>query len=419
VWFDALCTYVSAVENENLWPADLHLIGKEILRFHAVYWPAFLWAADLPLPKRIFAHGWLLFENDKMSKSKGNMVRATPIKEALGADALRYFLLREVVFGQDGNFSYDALVQRYNSDLANGLGNLATRTLAMIHQNYSGAIPNGPGDPAIAQAATLAVDSALDSLEWLNFSKALETIWGLISAVDKFIVERAPWNLAKSGDTAKLGDTLYTAAEALRIVTALVYPVIPESAAKIWAQLGFRTPLDAIRTNHLQWGKLASSQEIEPASGVFPRADVKTMIEKMKEGEAAELVRQQTLMGVGPAPVGPASRPDGTISIDDFAKVDLRVGEVKSASAVKGADKLLHLQVDIGEPQPRSIVAGIALAYKPESLVGRKVVIVANLAPRKLRGLESQGMVVAASLEGGNPVLASFLEDVPVGARLK
>ena len=421
VWFDALSTYMSAVEGEGLWPADLHLIGKEILRFHAVYWPAFLWAADLPLPKRLFAHGWLLFENDKMSKSKGNMVRATPIKDAIGADALRYYLLREVVFGQDGNFSYDALVQRYNSDLANGLGNLASRTLALIHQNCGGLIPNGPGDPTIAQTARIAIDSALDSYEWLNFSKALETIWTLISAVDKFIVERAPWNLAKSGDTAKLAETLYTAAEALRIVTALVFPVIPESAAKIWAQLGFRTPLDAIRTADLDWGKLASGQEIEPASGVFPRADAKTMIEKMKEGEAAELVRQQTLMGAKPtSDVGPASRPDAThITIDDFIKVDLRVGEVKSANAVKGADKLLHLQVDIGEPQPRSIVAGIALAYKPEALVGRKVVIVANLAPRKLRGLESQGMIVAASLEGGNPVLASFLEDVPIGARLK
>jgi len=420
VWFDALCAYISAVEGESLWPADLHLIGKEILRFHAVYWPAFLWAADLPLPKRLFAHGWLLFENDKMSKSKGNMVRATPIKEALGADSLRYFLLREVVFGQDGNFSYDALVQRYNSDLANGLGNLATRTLAMIHQNYSGVIPAGPGDSRIAEAAKIAVDSALDSFELLNFSKALETIWGLISAVDKFIVERAPWNLAKSGDTAKLAETLYTAAEALRIVTALVYSVIPESAAKIWAQLGFRTPLDSIRTADLNWGKLAAGQEIEPASGVFPRADVKTMIEKMKEGEAAELVRQQTLMGVKPA-APPSVAADGSshITIDDFIKVDLRVGEVKSASAVKGADKLLHLQVDIGEPQPRSIVAGIALAYKPEALVGRKVVIVANLAPRKLRGLESQGMIVAASLEGGNPVLASFLENLPIGARLK
>ena len=420
VWFDALSTYMSAVDGEGLWPADLHLIGKEILRFHAVYWPAFLWAADLPLPKKLFAHGWLLFENDKMSKSKGNMVRATPIKEALGADALRYYLLREVVFGQDGNFSYDALVQRYNSDLANGLGNLASRTLALIHQNCGGMIPAGPGDPTIKKHATEITEFALGSYEKLAFSQALELIWSLISHVDKFIVERAPWNLAKSGNTGKLADTLYTAAEALRIVTALVFPVIPESAAKIWAQLGFRTPLDAIRVADLEWGKLASGQEIEPASGVFPRADVKTMIEKMKEGEAAELVRQQTLMGAKLA-APPSVAADGTshISIDDFIKVDLRVGEVKTANAVKGADKLLHLQVDIGEPQPRSIVAGIALAYKPEALVGRKVVIVANLAPRKLRGLESQGMIVAASLEGGNPVLASFLEDVPIGARLK
>jgi methionyl-tRNA synthetase len=417
VWFDALSTYMSAVEGEGLWPADLHLIGKEILRFHAVYWPAFLWAADLPLPKKLFAHGWLLFENDKMSKSKGNMVRATPIKEALGADALRYYLLREVVFGQDGNFSYDALVQRYNSDLANGLGNLSSRTLALIHQNFGGKIPAGPGDSAIVESAKLAVTGTLASFEVLNFSNALESIWRFIGVLDRFIVERAPWNLAKSGDTAKLADTLYTAAEALRIVTALVYPVIPESAAKIWAQLGFRTPLDAIRTADLAWGKLAEGQEIEPATGVFPRADTKLMIEKMKEGEAAELVRQQTLMGAKVE--AKAADNSSHISIDDFIKVDLRVGEVKSASAVKGADKLLHLQVDIGEPQPRSIVAGIALAYKPEALVGRKVVIVANLAPRKLRGLESQGMIVAASLEGGNPVLASFLEDVPVGARLK
>src|SRR5207253_9715941 len=174
VWFDALSTYMSAVDGEGLWPADLHLIGKEILRFHAVYWPAFLWAADLPLPKKLFAHGWLLFENDKMSKSKGNMVRATPIKEALGADALRYYLLREVVFGQDGNFSYDALVQRYNSDLANGLGNLASRTLALIHQNFGGKIPAGPGDAAIAESARLTCFLAGISYDFLQFSQALE-----------------------------------------------------------------------------------------------------------------------------------------------------------------------------------------------------------------------------------------------------
>lgn len=427
VWFDALNTYRSAVDAGD-WPADLHLIGKEIVRFHAIYWPAFLWAAGLPLPKKIFAHGWLLFENDKMSKSKGNILRATPIKNVIGADALRYFLLREIPFGQDGSFSYDALIGRYNSDLANGLGNLASRTLALIQQNCGGTIPEGTAAPEIVEAARIAVDSALDSYEQFNFSRALETIWAFIGALDKFIVERAPWKLAKSGETRLLHDTLYTAAESLRLVTALVSPVIPESAARIWAQLGMAAPLDAIRTADLEWGRLASGQTIQEPSGVFPRADLKTMTEQMREGEAAELARQKELLGQSPAPAAEPPAPamaEGVspiapeITIDDFAKIDLRVGLVKTAEKVKGADKLLHLSVDIGEPEPRSIVAGIALAYQPEQLVNRKVVIVANLAPRKLRGLPSQGMVVAASLEGGSPVLAAFLEDVPVGARLK
>lgn len=427
VWFDALNTYRSAIAAED-WPADLHLIGKEILRFHAIYWPAFLWAAGLPLPKRLFAHGWLLFENDKMSKSKGNLLRATPIQRVIGADALRYFLLREIPFGADGNFSTDGLIARYNSDLANGLGNLSSRTLALIEQNCAGKIPAGPGDADIAAAAAIAIDSALDSYEQLNFSKALETIWGFIGTLDKFIVERAPWKLAKSGETAKLHDTLYTAAESLRLVTALVSPVIPESAAKIWAQLGIVTPLDALRTADLKWGGLPAAQAIQNPTGVFPRADLKLMTEQMKEGEAAELARQKELLGQtpapAPAPVAPAMA-DGVspiapeITIDDFIKIDLRVGLVKTAEKVKGTDKLLHLSIDIGEPEPRSIVAGIALAYQPEQLVNRKVAIVANLAPRKLRGLTSQGMIVAASLEGGSPALASFLEDVPVGARLK
>jgi methionyl-tRNA synthetase len=422
VWFDALSTYMSAVEGENRWPADLHLIGKEIVRFHAVYWPAFLWAAGLELPKRIFAHGWLLFENDKMSKSKGNIVRATPIHNVLGTDALRYFLLREVVFGQDGSFSYDALVGRYNSDLANGLGNLASRTLAMINQYRDGQIPDAPGDQHIAGVAESTVQMALEAFGRLEFSKALEAIWMFIAAVDKYIVEQAPWKLAKAGDdssSAALDNVLYTAAESLRLVTALVSPVLPTSAAKIWLQLGFATPLDETSVAHLHWGHLKAGQQLGTVEGVFPRADAKVVIERMKEGEAAELARQQLLLGKLPPPPAPAAAATDTITIDDFVKVDLRVGLVKSAVAVKGADKLLHLQVDIGEPQPRSIVAGIALAYKPEALVGRKVVIVANLAPRKLRGLESQGMIVAASLGDGAPVLASFLEEIPIGARLK
>ena len=425
VWFDALSTYMSAVEGENLWPADLHLIGKEIVRFHAVYWPAFLWAAGLDLPKRIFAHGWLLFENDKMSKSRGNIVRATPIHKVLGTDALRYFLLREVSFGSDGSFSYDALVGRYNSDLANGLGNLASRTMSMIHQYRDGLIPQGRSDNHIAAHAEKTVELALEAYERFEFSKALELVWGLISLVDKYIVEQAPWKLAKAGpeSAAALDATLYTAAEALRVVTALLYPVMPQSAAKIWLQLGMDSHPDSVRIADLHWGHLPAGQKLRSVGGVFPRADVKASIERMKELETEELARQMALLGkAAPPPEGAAkaaAEGGAHITIDDFAKVDLRVGIVKSAVAVKGADKLLHLSVDIGEPEPRSIVAGIAKAYQPEALVGRKVVIVANLAPRKLRGLESQGMIVAASLGEGLPVLAGFLEDVPVGARLK
>ncbi len=432
VWFDALTTYMSAVADKDLWPADLHLIGKEILRFHAVYWPAFLWAAGLEIPKKIFAHGWLLIENEKMSKSRGNMVRATPIHRVLGVDALRYFLLREVVFGQDGSFSFDALVARYNSDLANGLGNLASRTLAMIHQYRGGAVPfpKDGGSGQVANVARSTVELVLGMLDRLEFSKALETIWALIGAVDKYIVEQAPWKLAKNTEETAglaLDSTLYTAAEALRIVTALLYPVIPQSAKKIWSQLGSTSPIEDVRVADLHWGHLPPGQRLGAAEPVFPRADAKTAIPKMQEYEAGEYARQQALLGKTVANAPPPAEPagggatagSGTITIEDFAKVDLRVGIVKSAAAVKGATKLLHLAIDIGEAQPRSIVAGIAEAYQPEALVGRKVVIVANLAPRKLRGLESQGMIVAASIEGGKPVLASFLEDVPAGARLK
>ncbi|HEY3458461.1 MAG TPA: methionine--tRNA ligase [Bryobacteraceae bacterium] len=399
VWFDALMAYWTAVNGEDRWPADLHLIGKEILRFHAVYWPAFLMAAGWPLPKKIFAHGWLLFENDKMSKSRGNIVRPTPIAETMGVDALRYFLLREIVFGQDGSFSFDALVGRYNSDLANGLGNLASRTLSMIQQYRAGAIPQASSDPAIAAIVEKASKAALDAYDAFEFSRALEHIWSIISAVDKFIVERAPWKGGNSVD-----ETLYTAANALRTVCVLVHPVMPHAAEAIWQQLG-ETGKIALG------GALKTGQKIGKVAGVFPRLDAKPTIQKMQELEEAEKARQAALMGKAPEA--------NFITIDDFAKVDLRVGQVKSAEAVKGADKLLHLKVDIGEEEPRTIVAGIALAYKPEQLVGRKVVIVANLQPRKLRGLTSQGMIVAASLGDGQPVLASFLEDVPVGARLK
>jgi methionyl-tRNA synthetase len=443
VWLDALANYITALgygqsdttKFKKYWPADVHMIGKEIVRFHCVYWPAFLLAAGLPLPKGITAHGWLLFEESKMSKSRGNIVRAETIVDVLGTDALRYFLLREVVFGQDGSFSFDALVQRYNSDLANGLGNLASRTLTMINRYFKGEIPypsnaaHTPADAAIAEAARQTVAGYAALFDQYHFSRALETAWGLVAAVDKYIVENAPWSLDEKKDEesrARLATVLYTSAEALRIVTALAYPVMPEATAKIWAQLGLGD-ISKFDLTQLQWGQLQLGTKLGEIQAVFPRAD-KSAVERMQKmeeqapgsGSAATSAPQaQPSEAKHPAPAKPAAAiPDGKISIDDFAKVELRVAQVKTAERVKGADKLLRIEVDLGT-EIRQLVAGIAEAYEPESLIGRKVVIVANLAPRKLRGLESNGMIVAASPEGGKPVLASFLEDVPIGTRLK
>ncbi len=418
VWFDALIGYLSAVDGENLWPADLHLIGKEIARFHAVFWPAFLMAAKMELPKQVFAHGWLLFENDKMSKSRGNIVRSEPIRQVMGADALRYFLLREIVFGQDGTFSYDALIGRYNSDLANGLGNLASRTLTMIHQYRGDEIPEGsdPGIAALANETVAAVQKYFDAFE---FSKGLEAVWALISAVDKFIVQKAPWKLARQIDQtsqADLSATLYTAAESLRIATALLSPVLPQSAPKIWAQLGMPDSIDAVRFETLEWGTLQPGQKIGEIAPVFPRIDLKEAVASMRALEEKVTAEQNLLLGKTPAAAEPAAE---KIAIDDVMKVDLRVGLVLFAERVKNSDKLMHMKVDIGEAEPRTIVAGIAEAYTAEQLLNRKVVIVANLQPRKLKGIESNGMIVAASVEGGKPVLAGFHEDIPVGARLK
>lgn len=426
VWFDALTTYMSAVEGKGLWPADLHLIGKEIVRFHAVYWPAFLMAAGLPLPKRIFAHGWLLFEESKMSKSRGNVVRADPIAEVMGVDALRYFLLREVVFGQDGSFSYDALIGRYNAELANGLGNLASRTLTMIHQYRGGKVPAGDPDPEVGEKARASIAECGAAFEAFEFSKGLEAVWTLLSTMDRYIVQQAPWKLAPQKDNpeaqARLDTTLYTAAEALRVATVLLAPVIPTSVRKIWSQLGMSGEVGDVQIPSLTWGQLPAGQAVGKVEAVFPRVDAKPAIEKMRELDVQVVARQNAMLGkTEAAKSAPATAPegDGKISIDDFIKVDMRVGVIVSAEPVKGADKLLHMKVDIGEAEPRTIVAGIAEAYPPGQVIGRKVAIVANLQPRKLRGITSNGMIVAASLEGGKPALVGFHEDVPIGARLK
>ena len=480
VWMDALANYITAIgygsdEPEDkqrfarLWPAQLHLVGKEIVRFHCVYWPAFLMAAGLPLPKGVVANGWLLFEQSKMSKSRGNVVRTETILATLGADALRYFLMREVVFGQDGSFSFDALVQRYNADLANGYGNLTSRVLAMITQYFGAVVPAGEADPRIAAAAETAQREFARHFDAVDFSRALESLWSLVAAVDGYITEKAPWKLKATEDAPLRASILYTCAEALRIITALVYPVLPEATARIWAQLGLGDIAQA-DLKDVHWGQLAPGTALGQLGPIFPRAEKDTVnrMQDLENNDGGKSVEAKpasgpTVMTSAPAAPEPVARPTpadqsaavavshvtaeiaakgpaavttaasvgtvppatdsaprpNTITIDDFAKVELRVAQVLVAEPVKGADRLLRLEVNLGD-EVRQIVAGIAGAYEPEKLIGRKVVIVANLQPRKLRGLESNGMIVAASVgEKGKPVLAGFLEDVEIGARLK
>ena len=517
VWLDALANYITALgwgsedtsKFDKFWPADLHLVGKEIIRFHCVYWPAFLMAAGLPLPKSVHAHGWLLFEESKMSKSRGNIVRAETILDTFGAmkpdlpkseqdlfgtDVLRYFLLREIVFGQDGSFSFDALVQRYNSDLANGYGNLVSRTLSMIGRYFDGVVPTNAAnelDQITAAKQEFIRITTLDVVpefsqffEELDFSSALTHAWMLIAYIDGYLTATAPWKQPEGAtdeqQQALRATVLYTAAEAIRIITALVYPVIPDAAAKVWTQLGLGDIQQADLKN-LQWGGLKPGTKLGELSPLFPRADKET-ITRMNELEqknapaapaaeppnpkaptapaatpephisklhsvvdglavamaestnetaavvAFETTLRESLGGKIEAPATPpapasgpavASSPSAEkITIDDFSKVELRVAQVKVAERVPKADKLLRLEVDLGY-ETRQILAGIAESYTPESLIGRKVVIVANLAPRKLRGYESNGMIVAASVEGGKAVLAGFLEDIEIGARLK
>ncbi len=532
VWLDALANYATALgygsddpkdqaRFAKFWPADMHLIGKEISRFHCVYWPAFLMAAGIEPPRSVRANGWLLFDQGKMSKSRGNIVRAETVMEVLGADALRYFLLREIPFGQDGNFSFDALVQRYNGDLANGYGNLVSRVVNMVHKYFGGVVPE-TGEPAAAETALCtSAENALAAFgplfEELNFSESLKSLWLLVAETDGYLTANAPWKKPperSDADHAALqARVLATAAEAIRIITALVYPILPDAAAKVWRQLGQGEIADAAKNSflaNLAWGGLKAGTRFGEPAPLFPRAEKdatdrmqnledennRSAVEAACQGDttaperapAATSVSPTSVTGneatpanesmtptttapgnaaravetakvnqvpeplassrlapvpaavpatapltppghTEPAPAGEATaQPAGApaaapqtpeyITIDDLTKVDLRVAQILVAERIPKADKLLRLEVDLGY-EKRQILAGIAQYYEPEKLIGRKIVIVANLAPRKMRGLESNGMLLAASLPDGAPVLAGFLEDVPLGARLK
>jgi methionyl-tRNA synthetase len=541
VWLDALANYITALgygsdapedkaRFEKFWPADLHLIGKEISRFHCVYWPAFLMAAGIALPRSVKANGWLLFDQGKMSKSKGNIVRAETVQEILGADALRYFLLREIPFGQDGGFSFDALVQRYNADLANGYGNLVSRVVNMVHKYFGGVLPEAgdstAAEDSLRESAVRAIAAFGREFDEMNFSEALKSLWVLVAETDGYLTANAPWkrpvDRPEAEHVALQARVLATAAEAIRIITALVYPILPESAAKVWLQLGQGEIAAAARSaflTEIAWGGLRAGTKFGEPAPLFPRAE-KDAVERMqkieeqnslsvieaaggggatgdfaaksiapasigeqgktegdggfiprvkpseskgalapdaKTSEKEAIVSEETekqkfwdnvpvdSVGVqaedealayetvaqasAPVPTEPAAAPPAPtqvaateepqhITIDDFIKVDLRVAQILVAERVPKADKLLRLEVDLGY-EKRQILAGIAQYYEPEKLVGRKIIIVANLAPRKMRGLESNGMLLAASLPDGAPVLAGFLEDVPLGARLK
>ena len=483
VWYDALTSYLTGIgfegdkrskDFEKYWmgaegPAEVvHMIGKDIIRFHAVYWPAFLMAAGLPLPKTIFAHGWIYYEQDKMSKSKGNVVYPEPIIKAFedlgapGNDALRYYLLRDTPFGLDGSFSYEGLVQRYNSDLANDLGNLANRTLALVNAWFEQQAPEVRGEEETlklaneiglsSEACTQTLDLFRGEFGSFRIADALNRLWGTLGTTNRFLNRAEPWKNATVRDLTtekkQAGAALYYALDTVRISAALLLPVTPSGAAALWRQLGCDAYLGRIeeqRIDELQWGQLKPGTKVAKPEPIFPRLKKEDILRRLNElaeqDRAAEEktpeVRKtlaleherdltpETEAVPGPDPRAPnpeprtASAESPKITIDDFAKVDLRAGTILSAEPVPGATKLLKLQVDLGA-EVRQVCAGIAEYYKPERLVGMKVVLVANLQPRKLRGIESNGMIVAASVgQNGRPVLVTFNEDVENGAKLR
>jgi methionyl-tRNA synthetase len=419
VWFDALTGYLSGIgfaqdsdRFETLWPADVQLIGKDILRFHAVYWPAFLMAAGLEPPRHILVNGWWTVDGEKMSKSRGNFVTAEDLADKLPSDYIKYFLLREISVGGDGDFSYPALVNRVNSDLANDIGNLTNRTLKMVQNYFDGRIPERGaaegGDEELVRFCRETVELYRENFDSLQISKALDNVWELISVANRYLVANEPWILARDrSNRERLGTVLYNAAETVRILALLLNPVVPEGVGSILKQLGIETPPEEQQLTALSWGGLVSGSSLGEVQAVFPRLDLERL---SSEGEPNANQKAQAKKP------GDPEQESQRISLDDFAKVEMRVGRIVSAERIPKSSKLLLLRVDVGS-ETRQVVAGVAKAYKPEELVGKLVAILMNLKPAKLMGIESDGMIIAASDEG-KPVLATFNEEVTLGARL-
>ena len=445
VWFDALVNYLTAIGygddvGANLvfapgrsqgsplqkwWPADMHIIGKDITRFHCVIWPAMLMSAGLPLPKTVFGHGFVFLKGEKMSKSLGNIVTPLDVIPQYGADALRYYLLRESSFGSDGDFTWDNFIKRYNSDLANDLGNVLNRTLGMVNKYLGGTLDVGaalrgrPGSlgshiglplqdretelKGLVESTLDRVRVALDPVQSgdINFHAALAEIWKVIAATDKYIDSSAPWKLFKEGNRAAIEAVLYHAADTIRNIALLVRPFLPTTSERIWQQLDLenKLPIAAQTFKNIAWGETPAPLIVKIGEPMFPR------------------IETEGVMNHAPTKKGNQMETTELIDIGDFAKVQLRVAEVVAAEKVEGADKLLKLQVAIGEER-RQIVAGIAQHYTPEQIVGKSIIIVANLKPAKIRGVESNGMLLAASHETG---LSIVTLDRPLasGARVK
>ncbi len=413
VWFDALHNYLTGIGYdwnmelfEKFWPATVHLIGKDILRFHAIFWPAFLMAADFPLPQTVIGHGWWLKDKTKMSKSKGNVLDPYLILDTFGPDPLRYFLLREIPIGLDGNFSHEGFVHRVNSDLANDLGNLVQRTLTMIQNYFNGKIEETDKEEKIDKEIRLEFDNlkkkVLKFFEDYALSKSLEEIWAYISSVNKYLAVNEPWKLAKDQSKRKrLGRVLYQAAAALRGISYLLFPVMPGSSEKIWGFLGEEEPIQEESFSELKFENLKLGQKIKKPKPLFPRIALKDFL-KEEEKKSSPARKEEKMEHV---------------TFDEFKRMDFRVGEVLKAERVEGTDKLLKLEVDIGT-EKRTMVAGVADVYSPEELVGKKFVFIVNLKPAVIRGIESQGMLLAAEVEG-KATIPFFDKDVQTGAKVK